>query len=76
MAMVKLALSGLEGIEDSKVKLGRAWVVYDPEEVEPEKIVATITDGAGFPASLETDKPYDPAAEEAKEKCAWYKIGC
>jgi len=74
--MVKLALSGLEGIEESKVKLGRAWVVYDPEALKAEKIADTITEESGFQATLSTDKPYDPEAEEPKEKCAWYKIGC
>jgi hypothetical protein len=76
VAIVKLALSGLDGVEFSRVKLGSARVVYYSEELTAQKIVDTITKETQFPASLSSDGDYDPSKEEKREKCRWYQLGC
>ncbi len=52
MAIVKLALSGLDGVESSQVKIGSARVTYDPARITPRQIVAGINDKTSFKARL------------------------
>ena len=74
--MVKLALSGLDGVEFSKVKLGSASVVYYPEDLTAQNIVDTISKETEFPASLSSDGDYDPSKDKMKEECPWYRMSC
>lgn len=52
MAIVKLALSGLDGVKESKVVIGGASVVYDPKRTTPGKIVGVVNEKTQFPARL------------------------
>ena len=76
MAMVKLALSGLDGVEFSRVRIGSASVVYYPEDLTAQKIVDIIKNETQFPASLSSDGDYDPSKEDKREKCRWFQLLC
>ncbi len=47
VARVQKALSGLAGVEVETVGVGSAKLVYDPEQVTPERIVEAV-DRIGF----------------------------
>ncbi len=74
--MVKLALSGLDGVEFSRVRIGSASVVYYPEDLTAQKIVDIIKNETQFPASLSSDGDYDPSKEDKREKCRWFQLLC
>lgn len=80
MAIVKLALSGLEGIDHSEVRIGSASVVYDPERLQAQALADRVNAKSEFVASVQSDKPFDQAAWDARElrakKCAWYRLNC
>lgn len=77
MSIVKLALSGLAGIETSRVDLGGALVVYDPQQLTPEQMARAINAKTPFEARVVTDRAYDPAQFQVRRKqCGWWRWFC
>ena len=76
MAFVKLALSGLDGIESSRVNMSGAKVTYDPKRISPREIVKAINDKTYFKAALIDGDAPPPLAGKEKKNCAWYRIFC
>ena len=62
MAIVKLALSGLAGVQQSHVELGSAEVIYDAQETSAARLVSAVNDKTPFHAHLRSDAPVAPTS--------------
>lgn len=71
MGIVKLALSGLAGMEASRVRLGSALAVYDPQRLTPEQIAEAVNRKTPFQARVTGDREHDPEAFAARDKGCW-----
>ena len=75
--MVKLALSGLDGVETTKVWIGGAMVLYDPEILTADQLVNTVNKKTQFEASLKTDGEFDQKEfDKRNKKCGWFRFSC
>lgn len=75
MGIVKLALAGPAGIQDTEVELGRAVVVYDPAQISAEDVVTVVNDETQFTATLEADGPAAAPPRQSKRDC-WLSWWC
>ena len=50
LAAVQKSLTSLAGVRVERVQLGRATLQYDPDVVDPARIVAAVA-AAGYPAT-------------------------
>lgn len=68
MAIVKLALSGLAGVEQTHVALGSATVVYDAQQQSASGLVAAVNAKTPFRATLRDDRVLPPSGASPKSE--------